>query len=154
VATPRLTTAIGVLVLLANCGNVNVQTDSFATMAEARERGAVSRGWVPAFLPERAYEIRAAYDTNGPRRWGILNFRPEDAQAVRGLLLPGETSLAGWRMDIPARIEWWPVALRNELDAETIAATGLRAYKTSTGDYVFAVNWSQGRAYYWRAGGA
>ena len=151
--TPRLTSAIGVLLLLAGCGNVNVQTDSFATMAEARQRGAVERGWVPAFLPERAYEIRAAYDTDGPRRWGILNFTPGDVDAVRALLRPEETSLAGVRMDIPARIEWWPVALRNELNPEAIAATGVRAYQSRSGDYLFAVNWNQGRAYYWWTGG-
>lgn len=151
--TPRLTATIGVVLLLAGCGNVNVQTDSFATMAEARQRGAVERGWVPAFLPERAYEIRAAYDTNGPRRWGILNFTPADVDAVRALLRPEERSLAGVRMDIPARIEWWPVALRNELDPETIAATGVRAYQSRDGDYLIAVNWNQGRAYYWRTGG-
>ena len=151
--TPRLTPAIGVVLLLAGCGNVNVQTDSFATMAEARQRGAVERGWVPAFLPERAYEIRAAYDTDGPRRWGILNFTPGDVDAVRALLRPEETSLAGVRMDIPARIEWWPVALRNELNPEAIAATGVRAYQSRSGDYLFAVNWNQGRAYYWWTGG-
>ena len=149
-ATHRLSAAVGVLLLaLAGCGNVDVQTDSFATMAEARQRGAVDRGWVPAFLPEHAYEIRAAYDTGGLRRWGIVNFRSEDAESVRRLLVPEEVSLDGWRMDIPARIEWWPIVLRNELDAGALTATGLRAYRNSTGDYVFVVNWKQGRAYYW-----
>jgi hypothetical protein len=149
VATPRLIAAIGV-VLLASCGNVDVQTDSFATMAEARERRAVERGWVPAFLPEGAYEIRAAYDTSGTRRWGILNFRPGDADTIRRALDPAEVSAAGLRVDIPARIEWWPIALRNALDPEAIAATGLRTYRSTTGEFFVAVNWNQGRAYFWR----
>jgi hypothetical protein len=154
VGTYRLIAVRGVLLfaLVAGCANTDVQTDSFATMAEARQRGAVDRGWVPGFLPERAYEIRAAYDTDGPRRWGILNFRPEDADSVRRVLKPGEVSLAGFRTNIPARIEWWPIALRNELDAAALAATGLRTYRSSTGEYVFVVNWNQGRAYYWWAG--
>ena len=141
--------AIGV-VLLASCGNVDVQTDSFATMAEARERRAVERGWVPAFLPEGAYEIRAAYDTSSTRRWGILNFRAADADAIRRALDPAETSVDGLRVDIPGRIEWWPIALRNALDPEAIAATGLRTYRSTTGDFLVAVNWNQGRAYFWR----
>lgn len=151
--TDRLIAVLGVLLLCltASCRNIDVETDSFATMTEARQRGAVDRGWVPGFLPERAYEIRAAYDTDGRRRWGILNFKPEDVESVRRVLRPVELSLAGWRMNIPARIEWWPVALRNELDAEALAATGLRAYRTDSGDYVFVVNWNQGRAYYWWA---
>ena len=37
-----------------------------------------------------------------------------------------------------------------KLNPETIAATGLRAYRNTTGEYLFAVNWNQGRAYYWR----
>lgn len=135
--------------LLAACADANVRTDTFATMKEARERGAVERGWVPPALPEGAYELRTAYDPEGWRRWGIINFHPEDADAVRALLAPGEMSLQGVRMDIPARIEWWPVALRSELDAEEIAATGLRAYRATSGNLVFAVNWNQGRAYYW-----
>ena len=51
-------------------------------------------------------------------------------------------------MDIPGRIEWWPVILRGTLDAERIQATGLRAYRARSGGLVFAVNWKQGRAYY------
>lgn len=151
--THRLIAACGVLLLaLAGCTNTAVQTDSFATMAEARQRGAVDRGWVPEFLPERAYEIRAAYDTDGRRRWGILNVRPEDVESLRRVLKPEEVSLAGFRTNIPARIEWWPIALRNELDAVALAASGLRSYRSSSGEYVFVVNWNQGRAYYWWAG--
>lgn len=150
-ASHRLTAlALTLVVLAASCRNVNVLTDTFATMAEARQRGAVDRGWVPSFLPDQAYELRAAYDTDGPRRWGILNFRAEDADSLRNVLQPTEISLAGTLMDIPARIEWWPIALRNELDQDTLASTGLRAYRTTDGEYVFAVNWNQGRAYYWK----
>ena len=148
--TSRLRPLLFVFVIVAGCGDVNVETDSFATMDEARQRGAVDRGWVPAFLPERAYELRAAYDTDTQRRWGILNFRTEDAGALRGALQPDEVPLDGVTIDIPPRIEWWPIALRNELNHETIAATGLRAYRNTTGEYLFAVNWNQGRAYYWR----
>jgi hypothetical protein len=39
--------------------------------------------------------------------------------------------------------------LRGDLDAARIAATGLRAYRSKSGDLVFAINWRQGRAYYW-----
>lgn len=146
----RRTAAVLFAVFAAACANQNVNTDSFATMKEARDRGAVERGWVPATLPERAYELRAAYDLDTDRRWGILNFRTEDADALRAILAPDEISVVGTKMRIPARIEWWPIALRNELDAEQLKATGLRTYRATSGDFVFAVNWPQGRAYYWR----
>lgn len=126
-----------------------MQTASYATLAEARTAGAIDKGWVPADLPDGAYELRAAYAIDGWERWGLFNFRPADTDAMRALLDPEEVPLAGTRMEIPGRIEWWPVILRGNLDAERIAATGLRAYRERSGNRVFGVNWDQGRAYYW-----
>jgi hypothetical protein len=48
----------------------------------------------------------------------------------------------------PRRIEWWPQLLRERLDHDQIAATGLRAYPAREGDLIVLVNWNQGRAYY------
>jgi hypothetical protein len=100
-------------------------------------------------LPEGAYELRAAYAVSGPERWGLFNFREGDAEALRAVLQPEEISFAGTEMEIPGRIEWWPVILRGTLDAERIQATGLRAYLARSGGLVFAINWKQGRCYYW-----
>jgi hypothetical protein len=136
------------LLAVAGCGRA-IETANFATVTEARETGAVERGWVPAIIPDAAYELRAAYDRRGPQRWGLFNFNPSDAAALRALLDPEEISLAGTVIDIPARIEWWPVQLRARLDVERIQATGLRAYRARSEPIVFVVNWNQGRAYYW-----
>ena len=147
-------TACGVLVALiaalsAGCEGRTVHTNAFASMREARDGGAVDRGWVPAMIPAGAYELRAAYEPEGPRRWGILNFRPEDADALRTQLSSGEVSLTGVRLSIPPRIEWWPIALRGALQPDVIATTGLRTYSSRDGVFLVAVNWKQGRAYYW-----
>jgi hypothetical protein len=154
VETYRVIGVVCAALILAGCRDVNVETDSFATMLEARQRGAVERGWVPAFLPDVMYELRAAYDTRGTRRWGIANFSPDEAGAVRAVLAPDEVALSGVSIDIPPRVEWWPIALRNQLDPETIKATGLRAHRSQDGVYLFAVNWNQGRAYYWTRAGS
>jgi hypothetical protein len=134
---------------LAACSGPSVQTATYATVAEARTAGAIDKGWVPDSIPEHAYELRAAYAVDGGDRWGLFNFRPADAAALRGILEPAEVPLGGTVMDIPPRIEWWPVLLRGRLDAERIQTTGLRAYHARSGPLVFAVNWNQGRAYYW-----
>jgi hypothetical protein len=123
---------------------------SYASVADARAQGAIEHGWVPAWVPAGAYELRAAYDTSGWRRWGLLNFNPPDAAALKTALDAQEISFDGLTTDIPARIEWWPVALRGELDQEALASTGLRAYRAREPGIVVLVNWSQGRAYYWR----
>ena len=137
------------VMLLAGCSGPSVQTATYATIAEARAAGAVDDGRVPSILPPGAYELRAAYAIDGPQRWGLFNFREAEAEALRAILQPGEIPLTGIEMEIPGRIEWWPVILRGKLDAERIQTTGLRAYPSSDG-LVFAVNWSQGRAYYWK----
>lgn len=136
------------LVAVAACGRA-VETANFANLAEARESGAIERGWVPSVLPEGAFELRAAYDRRGSQRWGLFNFRPADAEALRAVLEPEEMSLAGTVIDIPPRIEWWPVQLRGTLDAERIQLTGVRAYRVRSEPLVIAVNWNQGRAYWW-----
>ena len=135
--------------LLAACSGPTVHTATYATVREARASGAIEKGWMPDTLPENAYELRAAYALNGPERWGLFNFRPADEQVLRAILQPDDLPFAGVVMDIPARIEWWPVILRGRLDEERIHATGLRAYHARTSSLVFAVNWQQGRAYYW-----
>lgn len=147
------TTRLGILITcaaLAACSGSTVHTASYATMSEARAAGAVERGWVPGTLPPDAYELRAAYDVDGGGRWGLFNFRPADEPPLRQALASEEASVAGVQMDIPARIEWWPVQLRGRLDEERILATGLRGYRSADGTLMFLVNWKQGRAYYWR----
>ena len=122
---------------------------SFASLREAQAAGAVERGWVPAILPAGAYELRAAYEPAGQRRWGLFNFHPADVDALRSAMAAEETTFDTMRVDIPGRIEWWPVAMRGDLDAQTLSATGLRVYRAKDAPLVLAVNWSQGRAYYW-----
>jgi hypothetical protein len=136
------------------CADSSVHTATYATMAEAREAGAVEKGWLPGTLPDNVYELRAAYDIEDPaRRWGLFNFRDADHDALRAILAPGEVSIAGVAMDIPPRIEWWPVQLRGRLDEERILATGLQVHRSRDGVLTFLVNWKQGRGYYWRSAG-
>lgn len=144
----RRLAAVALLVAAAGCA-AEVHTMSYASFREARDAGAVARGWVPAMLPEGAYELRAAYEPHGWKRWGILNVRTGDIEALRAILDPDEVSLEGTRIDIPGRIEWWPVALRGALDPQSLRDTGLQAYRVKDSGFIMAVNWPQGRAYYW-----
>lgn len=138
-----------VCLLAAGCSGIDSKTNSFATLADAREAGAVEQGLVPEGLPPGTREIRQAHVPGTAQRWGIINFPPGEGGVLRALLVADELTLDGRRCDIPARIEWWPIVLRGALDDERIRLTGLRAYRTRDGELIFAVNWSQGRAYYW-----
>ena len=145
----RVAVVCAAILAAVACTGRNVQTAVYATVTEARSSGAMERGYVPSILPENAYELRAAYAVNGDQRWGLFNFPSDGGDALRAILLPEEVSLAGTVMDVPGRIEWWPIILRGDVDAVSAKTTGLRAYHARSAPLVFVVNWSQGRAYYW-----
>ena len=140
---------VGLLVTLSGtfaCSDVD--TNSYATHAEAVRDGALDRGWLPEGLPPGVHEIREAHDLDSNRRWGLFSFAAGDVPALDELLGP-EVSLAGETCEPPARIEWWPLLLRGPLNQAQIAATGLKVYRPEKTGLTFAVNWDQRRAYYW-----
>ena len=130
---------------------MNSQTNAFATLTEARQAGAIASGRIPEGLPPSSHDIREAHVPGTSQRWGIINFPESEAHVLRALLEPEELPLDGQECDIPARIEWWPIELRGVLNGTRIAATGTQGYRAKTGGLIFAVNWRQGRAYYWSA---
>ena len=75
-------------------------------------------------------------------------FRPTKATRCARCWAP-RFSFDGLACSPPRRIEWWPILLREQLDGERLKATGLRAYAAREGDLIYAVNWAQGRGYYW-----
>lgn len=143
--------AAGVVCLLAcltACADRDVVTASYATLDEAVRDGAGAVGRLPGGLPPGTREIREARDLRGPRRWGLFDFPPDEGESLRAAL-GAEIPFGGERCNPPRRIEWWPVQLRGALDEERLVATGLRAYEVPAESLVVAVNWAQGRAYYW-----
>lgn len=141
--------AVLFLIAAAACRDLDVVTSTYATLAEARQAGEIQRGWIPDGLPAGAFELRGAHSVDSTKRWGLFSFPPGEAAHLKALLDPSEFPLQGQQCNPPRRIEWWPVLLRGNLDAERIAATGLKAYRSADGGLLFAVNWNQGRAYYW-----
>jgi hypothetical protein len=135
------------------CRQAAVVTDSFATLAEARTSpsGAAT---VPEWLPESARDIRTARLADSTGQWGLFEFSPSDTGRMRAALQTDETSLSGLRCGIPGRIEWWPVILREPIDGDQARAAALQAYRTLDARFIVAVNWKQGRAYYWNEYGA
>jgi hypothetical protein len=133
---------------LTSCRDADVVTESYASLAEAQAAGAVDRGWLPKELPPGTRELRVAHDLDSNRRWGLFNFPPAEGDALRRQM-GAELSFEGLTCRPPRRIEWWPVLLRETLEHERIAATGLLGYAAKENDLIFAVNWAQGRAYYW-----
>jgi hypothetical protein len=134
---------------LISCRDLDVVTGAYDTLAEAQRAGAIERGWMPRGLPSGAHDIREAHDLDRHRQWGLFNFSAPDGDALKAILRPEELSVTGLVCDMPGRIEWWPVLLRGTLDPEHVKSAGLKIYRAREGDLIVAVNWGQGRAYYW-----
>ena len=143
----RVSLVLAVLALTA-CSGVNSQTNSYATLAEAQQAGAIAHGWIPTGLPATAHDLREGHVPGSNARWGIFEYPAADEKTVQALLEPSELAVNGQECRVPSRIEWWPLMLRGPLDADRLSTTGVRVYRGRTGDLLFAINWRQGRAYY------
>ena len=135
------------LLALASCGDLEVKVAVFNSAQEARNGGAVTAGWVPDTIPSGATDVRAGYMPDG-RHWGVFAFQAGDEAAVRGLTREEITS-GTLECRPPGRLEFWPRVLFTPVDVERVRSTGFRLYR-GVDDRTYAINWGQGRAYYWR----
>jgi hypothetical protein len=139
--------AVVTMLTAAGCSDLRVKMAVFNTAGEARQAGAIAAGWVPEGIPNAANDLRAGYMPDG-RHWGVFAFRAADESAVRPLMRE-EITAGPLECDPPGRLEFWPRVLRTPIDLEKVRSTGFRVYRGTDGRQ-YAINWGQGRAYYWR----
>jgi len=139
---------IAAVILVAGCSDLRVKESVFTNLAEARADRTIPAASVPQGLPESATDLRVGYLPDG-RHWGVFTFPPKDADAIRALL-GSEISASPPPCEPPGRLEWWPRLLRTPIDLEALRSTGFRLYAARAGAATFAINWGQGRAYFWR----
>jgi hypothetical protein len=145
--------------LLQACGDR--QESSYATLADAAKAGEINRGWIPDYLPTSSHAIRIVYDPSSPRTWCAFEFSPADSQSLKKNL----TSVSALperlkRVDGPGA-SWWPDFLKGNLDVAKFRGSGFDAYvaeepdvQSNTDLVLFAVDWSKGRAFFYRTPGA
>ncbi len=139
--------AVGLLgVLLLACSENFVS--SYATVREAREAGAIQRGWVPASLPETATVIREAHDVDTNETWGAFKFPASDVKVLHAALVPIKPAGRHLRRP-PTRIEW-PSSLLGELTSNELGRAGLELFEAQSGGFFFAVDWRSGAGFFWR----
>jgi len=137
-----------VLLSLAACSDLRVKEGIYTTIEDARASGAIAAGWVPTGLPPSAADLREGHLPDG-RHWGVFTFAARDADAVRALL-GREITSDHLTCEAPGRLEWWPRLLHSPIDVDRVHSTGFRLYPDRASERTFAINWGQGRAYYWR----
>jgi len=135
------------LVVVAGCSDLRVKLAVYNSVDDARAGGAMTAGWVPDGVPASAGDLRVGYMPDG-RQWGVFAFQSSGADAVRALIQDEITS-GTITLEPPGRLEFWPQILRRLVEVEHVRTTGLRIYRGRDAR-TYAINWGQGRAYYWK----
>jgi len=135
------------VLLLGGCGDLRVKLGIYANLDEARKAGALAAGWVPEGLPPGTSDLREGHLPDG-RQWGAFTFPGAGDAAVR-TLLGSEITTGTLSCEPPGRLGFWPRVLQSPVDVERVRSTGFRLY-SGRDSRTYAINWGQGRAYYWK----
>lgn len=100
----RVFVAAGLLSSLVACSDV--MEENHATWAEAREAGAIRRGWIPAFVPSSARDIHDVHDLDSNAQTLTFSTPPSDVPQMLAGLRPiaGEDTQAA--RDLAREVEW------------------------------------------------
>ena len=60
----------------------DVQINKYPTIEEIKEDNAIERGWVPAILPDSAYEISETHDIDTNQLLGSFNYKESDEKKL------------------------------------------------------------------------
>jgi hypothetical protein len=134
------------VLVVVGCSDLRVKMGVYANVDDARTAGAITSGWVPEGLPSGTSDLREGHLPDG-RHWGAFTFPAGDPAPVRALI-GSEIAAGTLTCEPPGRLEFWPRVLRSPVDVERVRSTGFRVYRG--GNRTYAINWGQGRAYYWR----
>lgn len=135
-----LAAAVILAVLLAGC-NENMRA-SYETYAEAEADGAISRGWIPAYVPPSATQIMEVHNLDVNTQRIRFNAPLADLQ----LMVEGMRMVP--RSELPKSTNYLP-----PIDGDWIGKSGtsLRFYVAINGGAArcVAVDWKAQRAYGW-----
>ena len=128
----------------------------YPAFADAERDGAITRGWIPYFLPESARAIHEVHDISPSTEWCAFEFSPGDSERLRRSL-KGVDALPRSVQRVPKPgVSWWPVLLQGNLEVEKIHRAGfeLQMFErsetaVSTEVLLFALDWQKGRGFFY-----
>ena len=68
----------------------NVQINKYEDIEVVKENKAIQQGWVPAILPDSAYEITETHDPDANTLFGSFQYKEKDEAVFMGHLTPVE----------------------------------------------------------------
>lgn len=99
--------ALVLLVLALSCWEE--RSSYYRTLGDAERDGAISRGWIPDFLPRSSVNLREVHDLDTNEVWGAFDFDPRDKgwfeERLQGL---GARRVGLEEVRVPPRARLWP----------------------------------------------
>ncbi len=147
---------VGLACVFLACGG-GWHESFYPSLAEAEKDGAITRGWIPDFLPKSSRAIHEAHRIEHPRTWCAFEFLSADSESLRKNL-KGVDLLPVTRVLSPG-VSWWPAVLKGNLDVRKIHEAGFELYKVVIPDagipdrtevLLFAIDWSGGRGFFYQ----
>jgi hypothetical protein len=142
--------------ILLGCGG-DRRESFYPSLADANKDGAITRGWIPEFLPSSSRDIHELHEISPSTEWCAFQFAPADSGTLRKNVQSAEALPQAVR-DVPsANVSWWPAMLTGVVDVQQLHKAGFEVYtvlrpETSVTKEVmlFAVDWANGRAFLYR----
>lgn len=138
----------GLLVAILACSDTHAM--SYARYEDAVRDGAISRGWIPAFVPSSATNIREAHDIDTNRSWLRLTVPAGDTSVLIGAsaIALSEARMLGPLP--PVSIGSWLPELRNPPMNTPRASIRMRVHVVASDSLCIALEPVEHTAYIWR----
>jgi len=136
-------------VVFTNVACSDVTESSYSSLSNAKDRGAVERGWVPALLNEEIFNIREIHNIDTNERWGTFQFtKGKNPVDTSKLTTVSAAEVAKQAFREPA-VSWWPSILRLPIAELKLSQSGFQIYTDSEARLLFAYNSGKGIGYFW-----
>lgn len=88
----------------------------YGSLPEARRSGAIERGWVPAWLPETATEIREVHDIDTNESLLAFAMPPQQQWMLSAWTFPGDCRRVAYSSTVQPGFSrgWWPDSVQLE----------------------------------------
>jgi hypothetical protein len=149
---------VGLISVLLACGG-DRRESFYPSLAEADKDGAITRGWIPDdLLPGSSRTIHEVHEISPSTEWCAFEFLPTDSQRLRKNLKNVDVLPPSVKRVPSPGVPWWPAVLKGNLNVEKIHGAGFELYVVEKPDtsvtteiLLFAVDWSKGHGFFYRA---
>ena len=146
---------LGFTCILVACSG-NRRESFYPSLADADKDGAITRGWIPGFLPNTSHAIHEVHEISPSTEWCAFDFLPTDSQGLRKALTSVDAAGPRVRRVPNPDVSWWPAMLNGNLDVEKIRKAGFELYvverpatSVSTDELLIAIDWPNGRGFFY-----